>query len=92
LVWENGVERSLSARSSLLEVPMSFFWPTRSNPYPGFFGRIGQLIHLGATVLAILLFVAFANPQSFDSPQIGLFYAALVYMSGRAVRFLFAGE
>lgn len=70
---------------------MSFFWPTRTNPFPGLFGRMGQLAHFAAIAVFLLLLWMW-SPAAGDDIRVGLLFGIPIYFIGRGVRYMLAGE
>ena len=77
----------------LLSQLLAFFWPGRVNPYPGFVGRLGRVIH-GMAVL-VTIFMLIVGSYAFADRRDALvwdFLGLLVAMLGRGCRYAMARE
>lgn len=74
---------------------MSLIWPRRIGANPSIFGRLGRLVFWIATVLAVLLAVG-TTIGIFTAPDIAAVFnysaAVVLFLAGRGVRYLLAGE
>lgn len=74
---------------------MSFFWPQRFNPESNTSVRLGRLLHWGAAAWAlgwVVLSWIWAHNGWADAAPFGLGIAAVIYLGGRGLRYVLAGE
>lgn len=66
----------------------NIIWPEDPDPNPGFFARLGRLIHWGLTVGALAAAGFAISGHDYEN----LWTAFWLFVGGRAVRFLLSGE
>ena len=76
---------------------MNFFWPTQRNPAPTALTRLGRVLHWATIMCAVPLvlatvWIAFAEPSDDYGYTALLAIVAIIYLPGRALRYILASE
>jgi hypothetical protein len=76
---------------------MSFFWPMKPKTDPGVLGRLGRLLHwiflaCAAFLIGLNAYPWLAGTDTSGEAPVWTILGAIIFLLGRGVRYVLAGE